>query len=109
MRNEKDAALAGDVGEAADVWQQALCTGYIELSARQHEVCLRINFPENKFARCQCASNGRGNSRLLSAYLTLRFERASVPRDFCIATTILQITAGPRNNLAGTFGEIGYP
>src|SRR5580704_3716806 len=49
--DKKDTALAGGVGEPADVGEQAFSAGYVELSVGQHEVGLGVDFPENYFAR----------------------------------------------------------
>jgi hypothetical protein len=48
--HEKDFALAGGVGEAADVGQQLLRARDIEISSRQHEVALHVYFPEYEVA-----------------------------------------------------------
>ena len=51
VRDQKDAALAGGIGEPANVGQQLFGAGHIELAARQHEIGLGIDFPENDVAR----------------------------------------------------------
>ena len=52
VRDQKDAALAGGVCEPANVGEQAFGAGHVEFAAGQHEVRLRVDFPENEIARC---------------------------------------------------------
>ena len=47
VRDEQNMALARDVGEPADIGEQALGAGDIEFAARQHEVGLSVDLPEN--------------------------------------------------------------
>jgi hypothetical protein len=49
--HQKNFALPCGISETADVWQQFLCPGDIEISARQHEITLRVYFPENVVPR----------------------------------------------------------
>src|SRR5712671_5602654 len=51
VRDEKDAALAGSIGELADVGQQTFGAGNIEFAAGNHKVRLRVDFPEDDIAR----------------------------------------------------------
>lgn len=51
MRDEKDAALAGDIGKLSDVGQQTFRTGHVQLSVGQYEISLRVDFPENQIPR----------------------------------------------------------
>ena len=51
VRHQKNAALAGGIGEAANVGQQLFGAGHVELAARQHEIGLDVYFPENDIAR----------------------------------------------------------
>ena len=51
VRDQKDAALARGIGEPANVGQQFFGAGHVELPARQHEIGLGIDFPENDIAR----------------------------------------------------------
>ena len=45
--SSENMALARDVGEPADIGEQALGAGDIEFAARQHEVGLSVDLPEN--------------------------------------------------------------
>ena len=54
MRNQKDATLAGGVRKPANIREQAFGAGDVELAAGQHEVRLRIDFPEDEIARYHC-------------------------------------------------------
>jgi len=51
MGNQKDAALSSSVRKPSDVRKQSFGAGHIELAARQHEISLGIDFPENEIAR----------------------------------------------------------
>jgi hypothetical protein len=51
MRNKKDMALAGGIRKLSDVQKQLFGAGHIERSAWQHEIGLRVDFPENQIAR----------------------------------------------------------
>ena len=57
VRNQKDAVLAGGVGEPADVGEQFLGAGHIELAAGQHEIVLSVHFPENNIAEIPYGSS----------------------------------------------------
>ena len=46
-REKEGTALAGGVCEAANIWEQPLGAGYVELAAGEHEVRLGVYFPEN--------------------------------------------------------------
>src|ERR1700676_5548002 len=50
MGNKKDMALAGGIRKPSDVRKQSLGAGHVELSAGQHEISLRVNFPEDQIA-----------------------------------------------------------
>jgi hypothetical protein len=51
VRHQKDVALTGGIGKLSDVGKQSFGAGYIELAAGQHEIGLRVDFPENHIAR----------------------------------------------------------
>src|SRR4029077_6944674 len=56
VRDQKDAALARGIGELANIGQQAFGTRHVEFAAGEHEVCLRVDFPENSVRRYHCGS-----------------------------------------------------
>ncbi len=56
VRNQKDAVLAGGIGEPFDVGQQAFGARHIEIAAGQHEILLRVHFPENNIGRYHTGS-----------------------------------------------------
>jgi len=47
MGDEEDEAVPGGVRKLSDVRKQSFSPGHIQLSARQHEVSLGVDFPEN--------------------------------------------------------------
>src|SRR5208283_2097929 len=51
MRNKKDTALSRGIRELSNVRQQSFSARHVKISTGQHEVRLRINFPENNVAR----------------------------------------------------------
>ena len=51
VRDEKDVALPGGIREPSDISKQSFRARHIELAVRQHEISLRIDFPENNIAR----------------------------------------------------------
>ena len=51
VRDEKDVALADCIRKPSDIGKQSFSAGHVELAPRQHEINLRIDFPENNIAR----------------------------------------------------------
>ena len=58
VRDEKDAIIASGLGQLSDIGQQFFGSGNIELTSRQHEVFLRIDFPENDVAGKHSVTQG---------------------------------------------------
>ena len=45
--NQEHAVTPGRFGEAVEIGQQMFGAGHVQFAAGQHEVCLRIDVPEN--------------------------------------------------------------
>ena len=51
VRDEEDFVAPGGIGKFADVGQEFLGSGDVELAARQHEISLDVYFPKNVVTR----------------------------------------------------------
>jgi hypothetical protein len=50
VRNQEDLVSPRGIGQLANVRQQFLCSGYVELATGQHEISLNIYFPKDEVA-----------------------------------------------------------
>jgi hypothetical protein len=56
VRNEEDVFVVRGSREFCDVGEQLLGSGHVEFPARQHEVGLGIDFPQNQIQRYHAIS-----------------------------------------------------